>query len=148
MTRAEVFHADRGAYLRTSAWLAALAMAAGMAVLWAVGNPHAWTGAVGGLAAIALRAWYVADEELALAWTLTATHIEGPSRRPMEDGAAAAPAWRVALPAIARVRAMGSFVQIVTAGGDKHLMKYLSDAPAAAARIEAARAARPREGAA
>ena len=139
MSDATLFRADRGAYLRTNAWLAAAAMAAGMAVLWAIGNPHIWTGAVGGLAAIALRAWYVASEELALDWRLTATHLEGPSRSPMDDGAPAAPVWRVALADIARVRTMGTFVQVVTVSGDKHLLKYLADPSGVAARIEAAR---------
>lgn len=139
MTGAQVFRADRGAYLRTNAWLAAGAMAAGMAILAAMGNPHLWTGAVGGLAAIALRAWYVSDEELTLDWTLTPTHVEGPSRRPMEDAAPAGPAWRVALTEIAQVRTIGTFVQIVTRRGDKHLMKYLADPSAVADRIDAAR---------
>ena len=141
MTGPQVFRADRGAYLRTNAWLAAGAMAAGMAILWAMGNPHLWTGAVGGLTAIALRAWYVSDEELALDWTLTETHVEGPSRRPMDDGAPAGPAWRVALTEIARVRTIGTFVQVVTHGGDKHLMKYLADPPAVVSRIDTARTA-------
>ena len=139
MTDPVVFRADVGAYLRTNAWLAAAAMAGGMALLWAIGNPHAWTGAVGGLAAIALRAWYVSDEELALAWTLGETHLDGPTRPPM-DAAPAGPAWRVPLAQIARVRVMGSFVQVVTASGDKHLLKYLADPAAVAARIETARA--------
>ena len=141
MSERDVFWAERAAYLRTNAWLAAGAMAAGMAILWAMGNPHVWTGAVGGLAAIAIRAWYAASEELALDWRLTATHLEGPSRRPLEDGAAAAPSWRVALPDIAQVRTMGGFVQIVTVSGDKHLMKYLADPNSVAARIDGARSA-------
>lgn len=145
MRETDVFRADRAAYLRTNAWLAAGAMATGMGVLWAVGNPHVWTGAVGGLTAIAIRAWYVASEELALDWRLSATHIEGPTRRPMEDGATAAPSWRVALADIARVRTIGSFVQIVTVSGDKHLMKYISDPEAVVARIEAARTATARK---
>lgn len=135
----EVFRADRGAYLRTNAWLAAAAMAGGMVILWAMGNPHLWTGAVGGLAAIALRTWYVSDEELALDWRLTPTHLEGPARA--MEGAPAAPAWRVALPDIARARTLGSFVQVVTTAGDKHLLKYLADPVACAARIDAARRA-------
>ena len=137
MTDAQVFRADRGAYLRTNAWLAAAAMAAGMAILWAMGNPHLWTGALGGLAAVALRAWYVSDEELALEWRLTPTHLEGPART--FEGAPAAPAWRVALADIARVRTIGSFAQVVTVAGDKHLLKYLADPPGAVARIDTAR---------
>jgi hypothetical protein len=135
MTGDTVFRADRGAYLRTNAWLAAAAMAGGMAILWAMGNPHVWTGAIGGLAAIALRAWYVSDEELALSWRLTPTHLEGPALQTEDRG----PAWRVALPEIAQVRTMGSFVQVVTASGDKHLLKYLADPAGTAARIDAAR---------
>jgi hypothetical protein len=138
MTGDVVFRADRGAYLRTNAWLAAAAMAGGMAILWAMGNPHVWTGAVGGLAAIALRAWYVADEEVALSWRLTPTHLEGPALQ-VEDRA---PAWRLALADIAQVRTMGSFVQVITAAGDKHLLKYLADPPGTVARIDAARRAR------
>jgi hypothetical protein len=139
MSEPLVLRADRAAYLRTHAWLAALAMAGGMGILWAMGNPHVWTGAVGGLAAIALRAWYVSDEELGLDWRLTPTHLEGPARA--MEGAPAAPAWRVALPEIAQVRTMGSFVQVVTVAGDKHLLKYMADPPAVVARIDAARRA-------
>jgi hypothetical protein len=145
LTEPDVFRADRGAYVRTNAWLAVAAMAGGMAVLWAIGNPHVWTGAIGGLTAIALRGWYVASEELALHWTLTETHLDGPPRRPMDDAAAAAPAWRVPLARIAAVRPMGSFVQIVTDAGDKHLIKYLDDPAAVAARIDVARAQARRE---
>ncbi len=42
-------------------------MALGMVILWVLDNPHVWTGAIGGLAAIALRGWYVASDELASA---------------------------------------------------------------------------------
>ena len=139
MTDSLTFRADRGAYLRTNAWLAASAMAAGMALLWAMGNPHLWTGAVGGLAAIALRTWYAWGEELALDWRLTPTHLLGPAHA--AEGAPAAPAWRVALADIAQVRTIGSFVQVVTVAGDKHLLKYLADPAAVAARIDAARRA-------
>ena len=50
------FHADRPTYWRDMATMAAVAMGAGMVILWAMGNPHIWTGAIGGLAAVALRA--------------------------------------------------------------------------------------------
>ena len=120
------FTADRSAYLRAYAWMAAIAMAAGMGVLWAMGNPHAWTGAVGGLAAIALRGWYLSSEDLAAEWVLDDTDITGPGER------------RIALSDIEVVRVLGSSVQIVTKNGHKHLIKYLADAPSVQARIEAA----------
>ena len=45
------FTPDRSAYIRAHAWMAAFAMAAGMGTPWAAGNPHIWTGPIGGLAA-------------------------------------------------------------------------------------------------
>jgi len=122
-----VFRPDRAAYVRAHTWMAAVAMAAGMAVLWAVGNPHVWTGAIGGLAAIGLRGWYLASEELAVEWTLTDARLEGPG-------------WRnMALADIETVRILGSYVQVVTVQGDKHLLKYLADPEGAKVAIEAAR---------
>ena len=118
------FTADRAAYIRSHAWMAALAMAVGMVILWAMGNPHVWTGAIGGLAAIMLRGWYLASEDLTAVWTLSDTHLTGPAER------------NVPLNQIARVRTMGSYVQVVTKSGDKHLIKYLADPAASARAIE------------
>lgn len=122
------FPPDRGAYLRTNAWLAAAAMAAAMAVLWALGNAHVWTGAVAGLAAIGVRAWYLASEELAVVWELEGGRLTGPGGR------------QVALNQIETVRKMGSFVQLITRAGDKHLIKYQADPAATVAAIERAAA--------
>ena len=108
MTR---FTADRTAYLRTNAWLAVLGMGAAMGLLWLMGNPHVWTGAPAGLAAIGLRAWYLASEELSNVWTLDDTSLSGPSER------------NIPLNEIETVRSMGSFVQVITRAGDKHLIK-------------------------
>ena len=128
MAAPTVFRPDRAAYIRAQAWMAAAAMAGGMAILWAMGNPHVWTGAIGGLAAIAARGWYLASEELAIEWTLTDTRLEGPG-------------WRnVALADVSAVRTLGSYVQVVTVQGDKHLLKYLADPEGAKAAIDAARA--------
>ena len=120
------FTADRTAYIRSHAWMAALAMAVGMAILWMMGNPHVWTGAIGGLAAIILRGWYLASEELTVVWTLTDTHLTGPAER------------NIPLNQIARVRTMGSYVQVVTKSGDKHLIKYQADPDATSRFIESA----------
>ncbi len=117
---------DRATYLRTHAVMAALAMAAGMALLWLLGNPHVWTGAVGGLAAIALRGWYLMDEELGHVWELSATALDGPQGR------------HVPLDQIETLRAIGAAVQVVTRNGDKHLIKFQADPAATIARIEAA----------
>lgn len=122
------FTADRSAYIRTNAWLAALAMTSAMALLWVMGNAHVWTGAVAGLAAIAVRGWYLASEELAAVWEMDSARLTGPGGR------------QVALDQINKVRKMGSFVQIITRNGDKHLIKYQADPDATVAAIERAAA--------
>lgn len=119
------FPADRRAYLRSHAWLAAIAMGGTMLVLWLIGNPYVWTGAPAGLAAIALRGWYLASEELATVWEI-------------RGGALISGDRRVALSDIQAVNTLGSFVQIVTRGGDKHLIKYQSNPAATKAEIERA----------
>ncbi len=121
-----IFTPDKGAYIRTNAWLAAGAMAASMVVLWLVGNPYVWTGAPAGLAAVGLRAWYLASEELVAVWEMTDTTLTGPGSR------------KVPLNQIQAVNVMGSFVQIVTKSGDKHLIKYQADPAATKATIERA----------
>jgi len=120
------FHPDRATYWRDHAWLAAAAMAIGMAILWIMGNPHVWTGAVGGLAAVAVRAFYVASDELQARWDLTDRRLLGPQTR------------AVPLAEIDRIRTLGSAVQIVTRSGDKHLLKYQSDRDATRQRIQTA----------
>lgn len=122
----ESFHADRAVYWRDHAWLAAAAMALGMAVLWVTGNAHVWTGAVGGLAAVAVRAFYVASDELTARWDLTDRRLLGPQGRAVRLGE------------IATIRVLGSAVQVVTRAGDKHLLKYQTDRDATRARIAAA----------
>lgn len=122
------FTGDRETYWREHAWLAAIAMALGMGVLWALGNPHIWTGAVGGLLAIAVRALYLASDETKMEWHLTTERLLGPGSR------------AIALDNIATVRSLFSAVQVVTATGDKHLLKYQSDTARVIAEIDAARA--------
>lgn len=122
------FHPDRGAYWRDHAWLAVGAMAIGMVILWAMGNPHVWTGAVGGLAAVAVRAFYVASDEMQARWDLTDRRLLGPQTR------------AVFLKDIQTIRTLGTAVQIVTLSGDKHLLKYQADRDATRQRIETAKA--------
>lgn len=120
------FQADRTTYIRTNTWLAAIAMALGMAVLWAVGNPHIWTGAIGGLAAVLVRALYVASDEFGTRWDLTNMRILGPQTRAIHLGK------------IAKLKSIGSMVQIVTVAGDKHLIKYQADTGETIRKITAA----------
>lgn len=121
-------HPDRKTYWRDHAWMAALAMAAGMAILFFMGNPHIWTGGVGGLAAIAVRAFYVASDELKARWDLTNMRLLGPQGRITR------------LSEIKELKSLGSAIQVVTLSGDKHLMKYLADKNATRQAIERAKA--------
>lgn len=122
------FHPDRAAYWRDHAWLAAGAMGCGMAILMILGNPHVWTGAIGGLAAIAVRAFYLASDELKARWDMTETRLLGPQGRNMR------------LVEIAKICKLGSAVQVITHAGDKHLLKFQADREDTIARIERAQA--------
>jgi len=122
----ESFQANRKTYVRDHAWMAVLSMAVGMVILWLIGNPHLWTGAVGGLAAILIRGGYVASDELTARWDLTDRRLLGPQTR------------AIPLSEIALVRGLGSAVQVVTHSGDKHLIKYLADKNAVMTRIKGA----------
>ncbi|SFL11870.1 hypothetical protein [Shimia haliotis] len=121
------FSADRVAYIRSSTWLAAGAMAFGMIALWAMGNPHIWTGAVGGLAAIGVRTAYLMSEELAARWDLTNKRVLGAGTK------------SIRLQEIKELNKMGSVVQIVTHSGDKHLIKFQADPAATIAAIQSAK---------
>ncbi|MBY6139814.1 hypothetical protein KUV26_10245 [Leisingera daeponensis] len=125
---AQEIRPDRGAYVRAHAWMAAIGMGGAMAVLWIIDSPHIWTGAIGGLAAIGLRGWYMASEELAAVWILTRESFSGPAGR------------SVPVTQIEAVKTMGSYVQVVTKGGDKHLIKYQADPAATLNAIERAKA--------
>ena len=118
------FQGERANYIRTNTWIAAGAMAVGMGILWAVGNPYVWTGAVGGLAAVIVRAGYLMSDELAVRWNLTTQRLLGPGGR------------AISLSNIAELNKLGSFVQVVTKTGDKHLIKYQADPRATMATIE------------
>ncbi len=124
------FPADRQTYVRDHCWMAAAAMAIGMVVLYLMGNPHVWTGAVGGLAAIAMRGFYLASEDLKSRWDLTDQRLLGPQGR------------AVTLANIADIRDIVSAVQIITKTGDKHLIKYQADKNVTRSRIEDAIAGR------
>lgn len=117
------FSADRATYWRDHAWMAAVAMAAGMVILWAIGNPHVWTGAIGGLAAIAIRGFYIASDELNVRWDMTNERLLGPQTR------------IVPLESIKDVRTIANSVQVITTTGDKYLLKYQADREATKAAI-------------
>jgi len=120
------FKPDRSTYIRAHAVMAAIAMAAGMAILWLLGNPHVWTGAVGGLFAVGLRGWYMLDEVMEESWTLSGQSLKGPYER------------KARLDDIVKLRIIAGSVQVITRNGDKHLIKYQADGAATRARLETA----------
>ncbi|AUQ61266.1 hypothetical protein [Phaeobacter inhibens] len=119
-----VFPPDRMAYWRSHAWLAVIAMVGAMGILWVMGNPHVWTGAIGGLAAIGLRGGYLMSDEMTRVWKLGDTTINGPDQQtiPLAD--------------VAELNRLGSTVQIVTHDGHKYLIKYQPDAAATIATLQ------------
>ncbi|MFT4962395.1 MAG: hypothetical protein ACI92Z_003492 [Paracoccaceae bacterium] len=112
MTEPMRFTPDRRTWLRGQIRLALLAMIGAMLVLKLMGNPDIWVGAVAGMGAIALRSWYLASEEMAAVWEIDGDTVTGPQER------------QVKLDQIEKIRILGSFVQIITKTGDKHLIKY------------------------
>jgi hypothetical protein len=117
------FTPDRAIYLRDHILMAIAASAAIAALLWALGNADIWVAFVAAPLAIAVRGVYLASEELAVVWELTDTSLNGPGRT-------------LPLAEIATVRTLGSAAQVITRAGEKHLMKYMADPKAVAARIE------------
>ena len=129
MTETLRFLPDRRTWLRGQIRLALLAMIGAMLVLKLMGNPNIWIGAVAGMAAIAVRSWYLASEEMATVWEIDGDMIRGPQKR------------QVKLDQIDKIRILGSFVQIITNTGDKHLIKYQANPAATRAAIYEAKAA-------
>jgi len=127
----EVFRPDRDRYIRDHLWLAAVGMVGATAVLWALGDATYWIGAVAALLAVGVRGWYLASEELGRSWVLTPAALRAVSPEGEHQRS-------VALSDIARVRKLGSAVQIVTRGGDKMLLKYMADGGRVRSRIAAA----------
>jgi hypothetical protein len=120
------FRADPGTYWRAHLRMAVVLGAVAGLALVVLGNPFPWTGPVAAVLAIGARAAILRSEALTETWRLTGRRLLGPSGR------------IIPLDRIAGLRLFLGDVQIVTRDGDKHLMKYLGNAPAAIAAIRAA----------
>ena len=121
------FVPNRGTYIREHILLAALGSVLLSGLLMFMGNPHAWTGIVGSVLAIAARGAYAMNEQLGMIWHLTNRRLIGPDGR------------KIGLSRIDTARTIFSATQILTTGGDKYLIKYQSDPASGAARILDAR---------
>ncbi|OHC52308.1 MAG: hypothetical protein A3D16_08330 [Rhodobacterales bacterium RIFCSPHIGHO2_02_FULL_62_130] len=93
-------------------------------------QPAPWVGPLGAVLAIGLRAAYLRSEALGEVWRLTNRRMLGPAGR------------IVPLSSLKEVRPFFGAVQLVTQGGDKHLVKYQLDAVSVVAAITKAKAAR------
>lgn len=121
------FQPDRVTYWRGHVIMAlVLGVLAGVFLLWQ-GNPYPVMGPLGAGIAIALRAAYVASEAMSDSWLLTDRRLLGPRG--------------IALPLrqIKQARPFLGAVQVMMQSGDKHLIKYMADAPLVVDQIQRAR---------
>ncbi len=118
------FTGNRATYIKEHVMLAAIGAVGATAVLMATGNPHAWTGAVGAVLAIAVRGFYVATEQIGMTWQLTDKRLITPTGMSVKRGD------------IRKVNVIFSAAQVVTTGGDKFMIRYQADPAATAATIE------------
>jgi hypothetical protein len=107
----------------------ALGLLAGV-VLVVMRQPAPWVGPLGAVLAIGLRAAYLKSEALGEVWRLSNRRLLGPAGRV------------VPLSSLKTAQPFFGAVQLITQGGDKHLIKYQLDAVAVVAAIEKAKGAR------
>lgn len=120
------FRADRAAYWKGHLVMAVIFGTLAGLLLIATGNPAPVMGPIGAACAIAGRGAFLASEALSDRWVLTERRLLGPAARSIPLGQ------------IVQARPFLGAVQIVTRGGDKHLIKYLADAEGVARQIRAA----------
>ncbi|WP_432450438.1 hypothetical protein [Aliiroseovarius marinus] len=125
----ESYSGNLSTYVKEHVLLAALGSVLMSGTLMYMGNPHAWTGIVGAVAAIAVRGFYVAREQLGFTWHLTNRRLIGPGNR------------TILLSNIDKVNVIFTAAQVVTHSGDKYMLKYQADAKATQAAIDRARGA-------
>jgi hypothetical protein len=121
---------DAGVYWRSNGVMAVVFAALAGVALVVMQQPAPWVGPLGAVLAIGLRAAYLKSEALGEVWRLTNRRLLGPAGRivPLSSLKAAEPFFGA--------------VQLITQGGDKHLIKYQLDAVAVVAAIEKAKGAR------
>lgn len=121
------FRGNPATYIKEHVMLAAIGAVGATAVLLALGNPHAWTGAVGALLAIAIRGVYVYSEAVGQTWQFTDRRLLSPT------------GMTVPRSEIADVRTIISAAQVITRSGEKYLIKYQADPKAVAETIRSGR---------
>ncbi len=122
------YQADTLTFWRSQAWMAVFFSVLAAGTLIGLSNPHWWTGIVGAMAAIGVRAFYLGSDERKMVWLLTDDMLFGPMGR------------KIALSNIQKTNVVWTAVQVVTISGDKHMIRYLPDPDAVKAELDAARA--------
>lgn len=114
MGNAEIarFKGDKAVFIRVQVVMAFVGATLITGGLVLAGNPDWWVGIVGSFAGIAMRGYYIADEQLGFEWVLTPTQLISPSERALGLGE------------IKTVRSVLGSVQVITQDGEKHLIKY------------------------
>lgn len=109
------FKGDKSVFIRVQVIMALVGATLITGGLYLADNPDWWLGIVGSFAGIAMRGYYIADEQLGFVWTLTKTHLISPSER------------SIGLHEITTVRSLLGSVQVVTKDGEKFLIKYQAE---------------------
>ncbi len=130
--RLREIRADRATFIRDHAVMAVLGMGVVGMVLALVGSAHVLIGSLGAVLAMVVRGLWLYSEQMKFLWVLTDRRLVGPGGR------------QVYLLEVETVRRLFGDIQIITRGGDKHLIKHVAGAEARVAEIEAARAKRAR----
>ena len=121
------FLPDPARYWQDTFWLIAFFTVVVGVIFIAIGKAaEIWVGALGVTLALVFRAVFFRSEVFARRWRLTPTRLIGPQGRVAGLGQ------------IAQVRSLMGDVQIVTSGGEKHLIRHLKTARQAVEQIETA----------
>ncbi len=119
--------ADRGIFWRDHGVMALVGMIVAGVVLTLVGSDHVAIGSLGAVLALLVRGLWLYSEQMRFYWVLSTMRLVGPAGR------------EVYLLELETVRRLFGDIQIITKGGDKHLIKHVADAEKAVAEILAAR---------
>ncbi|MEJ1992665.1 MAG: hypothetical protein P8X50_13475 [Maritimibacter sp.] len=122
------FTGDRTTYVKEHLMLAAIGSVLAVGVLMAMGDPNSWVGIIGAVAAVAVRGFYVASEQIGMTWTLTDRRLISPTGMTIPRGE------------IANARVIISAAQVITLAGDKYMLKYQADPKAVVETIKTRRA--------
>lgn len=106
------FKGNKAVFIRVQVVMALVGATLITSGLYLAGNPDWWIGIIGSFAGIAMRGYYIADEQLGFEWVLTGTYLVSPSER------------AIGLGQIKNVRSLLGSVQVITTDGEKHLIKY------------------------